>query len=200
MKTRAWLCAAAALTLLTLPCMTQAEETEIPTIVTIVSSPAQTKAERPACFPDPAEQYIALPETENLALNRPVQSGAHTDVYVSQNVNDGKTDTYWESKGFPAEMTVELDGTHRVSTVAVCLNPSAIWEARIQEIAVLVSTDGEQFTEAAAAAQYQFDPATGNRIRIDFDAVDASYVRVVFTLNSASRTGGAQAAEICVYE
>lgn len=199
MKTRALLSIAAALTLLTLPGVSQAEEADIPTIVTIVSAPEQTQAERPACFPDPAEQYIALPETENFALNRPVASGAHTDVYVSKNVNDGKTDTYWESKGFPAEMTIELDGTHSVSTVAVCLNPSAIWEARIQEIAVLVSTDGENFTEIAPAAQYQFDPATGNRIRIDFDAVDASYVKVVFTLNSASRTGGAQAAEICVY-
>ena len=199
MKTRALLSIAAALTLLTLPGVSQAEEANIPTIVTIVSAPEQTKAERPACFPDPAEQYIALPETENFALNRPVASGAHTDVYVSKNVNDGKTDTYWESKGFPAEMTIELDGTHSVSTVAVCLNPSAIWEARIQEIAVLVSTDGENFTEIVPAAQYQFDPATGNRIRIDFDAVDASYVKVIFTLNSASRTGGAQAAEICVY-
>ena len=41
--------------------------------------------------------------------------------------------------------------------------------------------------------------ATGNRIRIDFAAVDAVFVKVVFTLNSSSRTGGAQAAEICVY-
>ena len=86
-----------------------------------------------------------------------------------------------------------------ISTVAVCLNPSAIWEARIQEIAVLVSQDGENFTEAAPATQYQFDPATGNRIRIDFDSVEASFVKVVFTMNSASRTDGAQAAEICVY-
>ena len=27
----------------------------------------------------------------------------------------------------------------------------------------------------------------------------ANYVKVVFTMNSSSRTGGAQAAEICVY-
>lgn len=198
MKMRSILSAVLALSLTCLPFMAQAEE-EIPTVVTIVPAPDQTKAERPPCFPDPADQYIALPETENLALNKEVISGAHTDVYVSSNVNDGKTDTYWESKGFPAEMTIVLGETHSISTVAVCLNPSAIWEARIQEIAVLVSTDGENFTEVAPAAQYQFDPATGNRIRIDFDSVDASCVKVVFTLNSASRTGGAQAAEICVY-
>ena len=96
-------------------------------------------------------------------------------------------------------MVIDLAGTYNVKTVAVCLNPSSIWEPRIQEIAVWVSLDGENFTEVAAAEKYQFDPATGNRIRIDFDAMDAAFVKVIFTLNSSSRTGGAQAAEICVY-
>ena len=167
--------------------------------LTVVPAPEQAKAQRPPCFPDPEDNYIPLPETENFALNRPVRSGEHTDVYVSDNVNDGKTDTYWESKGFPAAMTIELDGSHKVSTVAVRLNPSAIWEPRKQEIAVLVSQDGETFAEAAPAAVYDFDAATGNRIRIDFDPVDAVFVQVVFTMNSSSRTGGAQAAEIEVY-
>ena len=148
MKMRSVVSAMLALSLACLPLLTQAEE-EIPTIVTVVPAPDQTKAERPACFPDPADQYIALPETENFALNKEVISGAHTDVYVSRNVNDGKTDTYWESKGFPAEMLIVLGETHTISTVAVCLNPSAIWEARIQEIAVFVSQDGENFTEVA---------------------------------------------------
>ena len=100
----------------------------------------------------------------------------------------------------PLPETANLGGSHAISTVAVMLNPSAIWEPRTQEIAVLVSTDGESFTEAAAAAKYDFDPATGNRIRIDFDSVKANYVKVVFTMNSSSRTGGAQTAEIAVYE
>ena len=168
-------------------------------IVTVISAPNQTKAERPPCFPDPADDYIPLPETENFALGKPVLSGAHTDVYVDKNVNDGKTDTYWESKGFPAEITFDLQGSFDVSTVAICLNPSSIWEPRIQEIAVQVSQDGETFTEVAAPDKYQFDAATGNRVRIDFDTVQAAYVKVIFTLNSSSRTGGAQAAEICVY-
>lgn len=167
--------------------------------LTVVAAPEQTRAQRPPCFPDPEANYIPMPETENFALKRPIRAGEHTDVYVSDNVNDGKTDTYWESKGFPAIMTIELDGSHRISTVAVRLNPSAIWEPRKQEIAVLVSADGTNFTEAAPAAVYEFDAATGNRIRIDFDPVDAAFVQVVFTMNSSSRTGGAQAAEIEVY-
>ena len=169
------------------------------TVVTIVRTPDQTKAERPPCFPDPSANFIPLPETENFALNRPVTSGAHTDVYVSRNVNDGKTDTYWESKGYPAEMLIELDGPHTVSTVAVCLNPSSIWEPRTQEIAVYLSADGESYVQAAEARRYDFNADTGNRIRIDLEPLEARFVRVVFTANTAARTGGAQAAEICVY-
>lgn len=168
--------------------------------LTVVSAPEQTKAQRPDCFPDPEANYIPLPETENLAQGKTISSGEHTDVYVNSNVNDGKTDTYWESKGFPAEMTIDLGGSYTVSTVAVLLNPSAVWEARTQEFAILVSTDGKNFTEVAPSAKYDFDPNTGNRVCVDFDSVTASYVKVVFTMNSSSRTGGAQAAEIQVYE
>lgn len=168
--------------------------------LTVVAAPEQTAAQRPPCFPDPTANYIPLPESVNLAEGKPIASGEHTDVYVNTNVNDGKTDTYWESKGFPAEMVIDLGETHSISTVAVLLNPSAVWEARTQEIAVWISTDGQNYTEIVPTAKYDFDPNTGNRICIDFDSVDASYVKVVFSMNSASRTGGAQAAEIQVYE
>ena len=167
--------------------------------VIVVSAPSQVRAERPSCFPDPSATYVPLPAGENLALNKPVASGEHTDVYVAANVNDGKTDTYWESKGFPAAMTLDLQGTFPVSAVAVCLNPSAIWEPRTQEIEVQLSRDGETFVSVAPAAKYDFDAATGNRIRVDFPAEEAAFVRLVFTLNTSSRTGGAQAAEIGVW-
>ena len=160
--------------------------------LTVVEAPEQSKAQRPPCFPDPEANYIPMPETTNLAEGKRILSGEHTD--------DGKTDTYWESKGFPAEMVIDLDDTFTISTVAVRLNPSAIWEARTQEIAVQVSTDGTAYTELIPATRYGFDPETGNRIRIDFDAVEARFVKLIFTMNSSSRTGGAQAAEIEVYE
>ncbi len=168
--------------------------------LTVVSTPEQEGPERPDCFPNPEDNYIPMPEIENLAVGKPISAGEHTDVYVNSNVNDGKTDTYWVSKGFSAEMTIDLEGSHSVSTVAVRLNPSAVWDARTQEIAVLISSDGENFTEIVPAAKYEFDPNTGNRIRIDLDAVEASFVKLIFTMNSTSRTGGAQAAEIEVYE
>ena len=171
------------------------------TIVTIVRTPEQEHAERPPCFPDPSDNYIRLPDTENIAQGKPVQASAHNDVYVSRNLNDGKVETYWESKGFPAEMTVDLEGVHTVSSAAFCLNPSAIWEPRTQEITLLVSTDGENYTEISPAAVYEFDAEKGNRIRIDFEPAEAAFFRAVITSNSAypAHSGGAQVAEICVY-
>ena len=48
-------------------CMETAEDNE--TIVTIVRAPDQDRAERPPCFPDPSENFVPLPETENIAEN-----------------------------------------------------------------------------------------------------------------------------------
>ena len=200
MKMKSWMIILAAVLIAALPAFACAEADE-DTVVTIVKAPEQEKAERPPCFPDPSDNFIQLPETENIAEGKPIQASAHNDVYVSSNLNDGKTTTYWESKGFPAEMTVDLQGTFTVSTAAFLLNPASIWEPRTQEIAVLVSTDGENFTEVSPAAAYTFDAETGNRIRIDFEAVQASHVRVIITSNTAApaHAKGAQVAEICIY-
>ena len=200
MKMKSWMIILAALLLAVLPAFACAEADD-DTVVTIVKAPEQEKAERPPCFPDPSDNFIRLPETENIAEGKPVQASAHNDVYVSSNLNDGKTTTYWESKGFPAEMTVDLQGTFTVSTAAFLLNPASIWEPRTQEITVLVSTDGENFTEVSPAAAYTFDAETGNRVRIDFGAVQASHVRVIITSNTAApaHAKGAQVAEICIY-
>ena len=200
MKMKSWMIILAAVLIAALPAFACTEADE-DTVVTIVKAPEQEKAERPPCFPDPSDNFIQLPETENIAEGKPIQASAHNDVYVSSNLNDGKTTTYWESKGFPAEMTVDLQGTFTVSTAAFLLNPASIWEPRTQEIAVLVSTDGENFTEVSPAAAYTFDAETGNRVRIDFEAVQASHVRVIITSNTAApaHAKGAQVAEICIY-
>ena len=200
MKMKSWMIILAAVLIAALPAFACAEADD-ETVVTIVKAPEQEKAERPPCFPDPSDNFIRLPETENIAEGKPIQASAHNDVYVSSNLNDGKTTTYWESKGFPAEMTVDLQGTFTVSTAAFLLNPASIWEPRTQEIAVLVSTDGENFTEVSPAAAYTFDAETGNRVRIDFEAVQASHVRVIITSNTAApaHAKGAQVAEICIY-
>ena len=201
MKMKTWMILLAVMLIVLLPVLAYAGAGDEDMVVTIVTAPEQTKAERPPCFPDPADNFITLPEAENIAQGKPIEASLHNDVYVSSNLNDGNTNTYWESKGFPAELTVDLQGTYTVSTAAFCLNTSAIWEPRTQEIAVLVSTDGENFTEVSPAAPYTFDAETGNRVRIDFAAVQAAYVRVIVTSNTAApaHAKGAQIAEICIY-
>ena len=201
MKMKTWMILLAVLLIALLPVLACAGAGDEDMVVTIVTAPEQTKAERPPCFPDPADNFITLPEAENIAQGKPIEASLHNDVYVSSNLNDGNTNTDWESKGFPAGVTVDLQGTYTVSTAALCLNTSAIWEPRTQEIAVLVSTDGENFTEVSPAAAYTFDAETGNRVRIDFEAVQAAYVRVIVTSNTATpaHAKGAQIAEICIY-
>ena len=120
MKMKSWMIILAALLLAVLPAFACAEADD-DTAVIIVKAPEQEKAERPPCFPDPSDNFIPLPETENLAEGKPIEASAHNDVYVSSNLNDGKTTTYWESKGFPAEITFDLQAVRSVSTVSVLL-------------------------------------------------------------------------------
>jgi len=167
--------------------------------ITIVRPPQQTEAEWPPAVFNPLSLIVELPATPNLAEGRPVHATSFTDVYIPANAVDGTVTSYWESNGFPADFTITLDGVHQVSTVAVQVNPSLLWEARSQAFEVLVSTDGVNFTTVVPHALHDFDPLTGNTVRLDFPATAAQYVRVHFTANTATRTMGAQAAAIRVF-
>ena len=168
--------------------------------VTHVTTPDQAKAEVPAGFKTAEPVMPELPSGENLALNKPVESGLHTDVYVPKNVNDGKDLTYWEGAAFPNTMKIDLQGTYKIKTAVVMLNPAAIWGPRTQTFEIQVSQDGKNFTTVVQSTQYQFDPQTGNLVIIDFAATDAAYVQFIFTQNSGTYEKGGQAAEICIYE
>ncbi|MCL2188242.1 MAG: discoidin domain-containing protein [Defluviitaleaceae bacterium] len=167
--------------------------------ITIVRTPAQAEAEWPPAVFNPMSLIVELPETPNLAEGRPVHATSFTDVYVPANAVDGTVTSYWESHGFPADFTITLDGVHQVSTVAVSVNPSLLWEARSQAFEVLVSTDNVNFNTVVPHALHDFDPLTGNTVRLDFAPTAAQYVRVHFTANTATRTMGAQAAAIRVF-
>ena len=168
--------------------------------LTVVKTPEQAKAERPGVFPDPQANWVKLPDGPNLAEGKQVSAGEVTEVYASANVTDGDLTSYWESKGLPAGITIDLAGSYTIQTVAVRLNPAPIWEARNQTFSVLVSGDGETFTEAAPEERYEFNPDSGNIVRVDFAPVTAQYVRLVFTAKSSGRSNGGQAAEIGIYE
>lgn len=168
--------------------------------LTIVKAPEQSAVSRPEGFPDPEANWIKLPDGVNLAEGKAVSAGEVTEVYAAANAADGDTTSYWESKRVPAEITIDLAGTYTVQTVAVRLNPAPIWEARAQNFAILISIDGENFTVAAPDTKYEFDPDTGNMVRIDLSPTPASYVRLVFSAKSSARSNGAQAAEILIFE
>jgi len=168
--------------------------------LTVVKAPEQSAVSRPEGFPDPEANWIKLPDGANLAEGKAVSAGEVTEVYAAANATDGETTTYWESKGVPAEITIDLAGTYTVQTVAVRLNPAPIWEARTQTFAILTSTDGKTFTPAVPDTNYEFTPDTGNLVRVDFSPTQASHVRLVFTTKSSARSNGAQAAEICIFE
>ena len=168
--------------------------------LTVVKTPAQTGPERPPVFPDPQAGWIKLPDSPNLAEGKPVSSGEHTEAFEPANAVDGNLNSYWESKGIPAEITIDLEGTYNIQTVAVRLNPAPIWEARTQTFEILTSTDGAGFSAAVSETRYEFDPDTGNLARISFDPIPARFVKLVFTAKSSGRSNGAQAAEIAIFE
>jgi len=168
--------------------------------LTYVRTPAQAEPTRPDGFPDPEENWIKLPEGPNLALGKTVLSGENTEVYVAANVVDGELTSYWESRGVPAEITIDLAAVYNIQTVAVRLNPAPIWEPRNQTFEILISTDGSSFTVVSPMERHDFDPDSGNIVRIDFPPAEARYVKLDFSAKSSGRSAGAQAAEIEIYE
>ncbi|MHC1785817.1 MAG: discoidin domain-containing protein [Christensenellales bacterium] len=170
------------------------------TSLRLVSAPEQTQAERPSDFPDPRQNWIKLPESANLAAGKSVASGAVTEVYISRNATDGKLTTYWESKGLPAELTIDLEQAHTLSTVAVRLNPAPIWEPRTQAFEIQLSGDGVSYTTLVPNTKYEFNADTGNMVRVDFPPTSARFVKLLFTEKSSGRSSGAQAAEVEIFE
>ncbi|MGE5594106.1 MAG: discoidin domain-containing protein [Betaproteobacteria bacterium] len=136
---------------------------------------------------------------ENHALNKQVTASSYTQIYRAENANDGNVFTYWEGapRSYPNTLTLDLGDTCTVKSVVIKLNPDPIWARRTQTLAVLASADGADFVTVVDAAEYTFDPETGNAVTINFAAVETRYLRLVFTENSGA-TGG-QVAELEVY-
>ncbi|MFD7770635.1 CARDB domain-containing protein [Streptomyces sp. NPDC059787] len=133
----------------------------------------------------------------NLSLGKPIEASSTIHSFVATNANDGQADTYWESSGHPATLTVELGADADLSGVVVRLDPGAAWAKRTQSIEVLGRgqvSDG--FTSLKARADYTFDPgAGGNTVTIPVTGRYAD-VRLRFTHNSGGY--GAQVAELQV--
>jgi hypothetical protein len=134
----------------------------------------------------------------NLALGKTASAGSFTDVYTADHVNDGNQASYWESanNAFPQWLQVDLGAATSVNQVVLKL-PVTNWGARSQTLAVQGSSNGTSFSNIVASAAYNFDPAAGNTVTINFTATSTRYVRLNITANTVQPAG--QISEFEIY-
>ena len=137
-----------------------------------------------------------------------VDSSEHNDVYNVEKCVDGDPTgtSYYESKGFPAHIVIDLADVYTITTVVLCLPPSLNWAARTQKIAIYVSDDTNAysasttpFTCVKEETPYLFDPMAGNRVTIELDPVACRYFKLVISSNDIKGGYGAQLSEVSVY-
>lgn len=148
------------------------------------------------------EQFAKRPAEVNIALSKRVTvSSVTAEAFAGSLTVDGDPFTYWESTAnrFPQQLTVDLAEEAGIHKVKLKLPPQDAWESRKQEIELLTSSDGEQFTVRSARASLVYDPATGNEVELVLEEpVTARYVRVSIYDNSA--WPAAQVSEIEIYQ
>ncbi len=139
----------------------------------------------------------------SLTFNQSVIASPHEDVYEAANMIDGNPLTYYESlKGeWPAEIVVDMAENYSIGYINLYLPPLMQWETRTQDFSILVSTDGNDFTEIIPGQGFVFNPQTGNLVQIELkQSVLARYIKFIFTANTSPGGEGAQLSEISVYE
>lgn len=136
-----------------------------------------------------------LAKIVNIAQGKNVKASETLPDYPARNATDGDPRTYWESKGYPATLTIDLGGEHEIDSVAIRQVPDLIWGKRTQKIEVSVSDDGEKFTKVADGKEYEYDAVTGNIVLIEFEKVKAKFVKLRFTRGTWEN---AQASEVIV--
>ncbi len=167
--------------------------------VKIVKTIEQTKAMEHPYF-KPKEYVAEIPEGDNIALKKPITSNGVNDVYKEIRANDGDAAgaSYWEGvNNYPNTLTVDLEQPAKIHSVRITLCPLPIWGKRVQNISVMISNDGANFTELVPARDYTFDPNAGNEATISFDEIETRYVQLVITSNTGAN--GGQVAEFEVY-
>ena len=138
-----------------------------------------------------------------------VDSTTHNDVYNVEKMIDGEATgtSYYESKELPAYIVIDLGDVYDINTLVFCLPPSLLWDARTQEIEILISDstnaydkNATKFTTLVEKKGYLFDPSTGNRniIRLE-NSVKARYIKLVISSNDIKGGYNAQLSEFSVY-
>ena len=166
--------------------------TEAPTVAPTEKPTEEPSSETPV-NPNPDDPD----EITNLSKGKTGTASSTVHTFVAANAFDGNTDTYWEGLDANQTLSVDLGADATLSYIVVKLNPSSAWGARTQRIEVLGHTQyATEYTTLVAAADYKFDSASGNQIKIPVTG-KASDVQLKFVSNTGA--GGGQAAEVEVY-
>jgi len=148
-----------------------------------------------------SESFPKVKAEINLALGKTAVASSRTaDAFDPKWTVDGDPFTYWESTAnkFPQTLTVDLGESISVSKIKLRLPPQDAWERRTQEIELLGSADGSAYSTLAPAAEYTYDPKSGNEVLIVLaEPAEARYIQVAITSNSA--WPAAQVSELEVY-
>ncbi|RAO13321.1 discoidin domain-containing protein [Micromonospora noduli] len=137
------------------------------------------------------------PTGSNLAVGKPITASGFVHTFVATNANDNNVATYWEGNGNPSTLTVQLGANASLSQVVVKLNPDSAWGARTQNITVLGRDQGSSsFTTLVGAANYTFNPGSGNTVTIPVSGAAAD-VRLSIASNTGAPAG--QVAEFQVF-
>ncbi|MFG2043316.1 choice-of-anchor D domain-containing protein [Dactylosporangium sp. NPDC048998] len=136
--------------------------------------------------------------TTNLAAGKTATAQSTQGGYPAGNVTDADPNSYWESanNAFPQWVQVDLGASASVGKLTLRLPPQSAWATRRQTLSVLSSVDGNAWTTVVGAADYVFDPATGNTVSITFPAVTARYVRLNITANTGWPAGQLSSFEV----
>ncbi|MGN9763849.1 discoidin domain-containing protein [Micromonospora sp. SD12] len=129
------------------------------------------------------------PVGTNLAVGKPITASGHVHTFVASNANDNNVATYWEGNGNPSTLTVQLGANANLSQVVLKLNPDSAWGARTQNITVLGRDQGSStFTTRVGAANYSFNPTSGNTVTIPVSGAAAD-VRLSIASNTGAPAG-----------
>ncbi|MET8352910.1 MULTISPECIES: discoidin domain-containing protein [unclassified Micromonospora] len=129
------------------------------------------------------------PVGTNLAVGKPITASGYVHTFVATNANDNNVATYWEGNGNPSTLTVQLGANASLSQIVLKLNPDAAWGARTQNITVLGRDQGSStFTTLVGAANYSFNPASGNTVTIPVSGAAAD-VRLSIASNTGAPAG-----------
>ncbi|MBG6101655.1 hypothetical protein IW249_002069 [Micromonospora vinacea] len=137
------------------------------------------------------------PTGSNLAIGKPITASGFVHTFVATNANDNNVATYWEGNGNPSTLTVQLGANASLSQVVLKLNPDSAWGTRTQNITVLGRDQGSSsFTTLVGAANYTFNPGSGNTVTIPVSGAAAD-VRLSIASNTGAPAG--QVAEFQVF-